>query len=103
MAKVKQQFNRRYDQYIADFDSNPDDNDELEGVFEALIMDNTDDTDHSDKRLEATTYFTLCGEVNPSQAYEIVNILANQITEYTLTQPTITEPTTYFTDRHSDT
>ena len=32
----------------------------------------------------------------------MINILANQITEYALTQPKITEPTAYFTDRYSD-
>ena len=30
MNKVKQQFNRRYDRYIAEFEGNPDDDDELE-------------------------------------------------------------------------
>jgi hypothetical protein len=100
-AKIKQRFDKKYDQYIAEFDAGPDDDDDdLEGVFEALIMD--DMKDQPDKTPDSATYFMACGEVSPDQAREIVDTLANQITEYALTQPNITDPTIYITDRYSD-
>jgi hypothetical protein len=77
MAKVKQQFNKRYDQYIAEFEGNPDDDEDLEGIFETLITDDIDDAKQPEKDPDADTYFTSCGEVNINQAREMVDILAN--------------------------
>ena len=101
MAKNKQQFNKRYEQYITEFEANPDDDDDLEGVFEALITDDIDNTGQPQTTPDSASFFTSCSEVNLNQAYEMINTLANQITEYALIQPDI-EPTAYFTDRYLD-
>ena len=82
-----------YNRYITKLEDNLEDND-----FEALIIDDINDLNQPEKSPEVTTYFILYREVNLNQAYEIVNILANQTTEYALIQPDIIEPTVYFTD-----
>ena len=91
---MKQQYNR----YMTELEDDLEDDD-----FEALITDDIDDLNQPEKSPEATTYFISYREVNPNQAHEIVDILANQTTEYALIQPDIMEPTVYFTDRYSDT
>ena len=87
-----------YNRYMTELEDSPEDND-----FEALITDDIDDSNQPEKSPEVTTYFISCGEVNSNQAYEMIDILANQTTEYALVQPDIIEPTVYFTDWYSDT
>jgi Reverse transcriptase (RNA-dependent DNA polymerase) len=90
--KMKQ----RYQRYMTELE--PGDPDDLDD-FDTLIMDDIDDTDHPTP--DPTTFFISCGEIDPEQGHQIVDILATQITEYSLTQSDITEPTAYFTDRYS--